>query len=201
MLVFWKENLVFLAVPKTGTAAIEGALAPHAAMVLRDPPQMKHAPLYRYGRFLQPMFQKAGGKNPETIAVIRHPVEWLSSWYRYRNRHSLVGHENSTRNVKFNAFVLEFCKDDPAPFANVGSQSAFVFDQQGKRETTHLFAYEHQPALIAFLEKRLDTTITLKQLNVSPTIPAVIDPEVEAHLRATKPLEFAAYDEAMLTSA
>ena len=38
MLVFWKENLVFLAVPKTGTTAIEGALAPRASMVLRDPP-------------------------------------------------------------------------------------------------------------------------------------------------------------------
>lgn len=45
MLVFWKENLVFLAVPKTGTTAIEGALALHAAMVLCEPPQIKHAPL------------------------------------------------------------------------------------------------------------------------------------------------------------
>ena len=117
------------------------------------------------------MFEKAGGKNPETIAVIRHPVECRSNWYRYRNRHSLVGHENSTRNVKLNEFVLEYCKDDPAAFAAVGSQSAFVFDHHGKRATTHLFAYDHQSALIAFLEQRLDTTITLKQLNVSPTIP------------------------------
>jgi hypothetical protein len=196
MLVFWKENLVFLAVPKTGTTAIEGALSPYAAMVLRDPPQIKHAPLYRYGRFLQPMFEKAGGKNPDTVAVIRHPVEWLSSWYRYRNRHSLVGQENSTRNIKFNDFVLEYCKPDPAPFAKVGSQAAYVFDQQGRRGTTHLFAYEHQPALIKFLENRLDRTITLKQLNVSPTIPADIDPHVVDHLRAAKPLEFAAYEEA-----
>ncbi|MEN9012252.1 MAG: hypothetical protein ABF241_09395 [Yoonia sp.] len=67
--------------------------------------------------------------------------------------------------------------------------------------TTHLFAYDNQPALIAFLEARLGTTITLKQLNVSPTIPAVIDLEVEATLRAAKPLEFAAYAEATLTSA
>ena len=100
------------------------------------------------------MFEKAGGKNPETIAVIRHPVEWLWSWYSYRNRHSLVGHENTTRNVKFNEFVLEYCKDNPAAFAAVGSQSAFVFDHHGKRATTQLFAYEHQPALIAFLEQR-----------------------------------------------
>ena len=201
MLVFWKENLVFLAVPKTGTTAIEGALSPKAAMVLRDPPQIKHAPLYRYGRFLQPMFEKAGGKNPETVAVIRHPVAWLSSWYRYRNRHALVGHPNSTRGVKFNEFVLEYCKDDPAAFAKVGSQAAYVFDKNGQRAVTHVFAYEHQPALIAFLERRLDTQIVLKQLNVSPTIPAEISPEVEAKLRAAKPLEFAAYEIAMSTCA
>ena len=83
ILVFWKENLVFFAVPKTGITAIEGALSPKATMVLREPSQIKHAPLYRYGRFLAPMFDKAGGKTPETVTVtvtvIRHPVEWLSS--------------------------------------------------------------------------------------------------------------------------
>ena len=50
MLVFWKERLVFLAVPKTGTTALEGALAPKAALVFRDPPILKHTPLYRYRR-------------------------------------------------------------------------------------------------------------------------------------------------------
>ena len=74
MLVLSTENLVFLAVSKTGTTAIEGALPPKAAMVLRDPPQIKQAPLYRYGRFLAPMFDKAGGKTPDTVAVIRHPL-------------------------------------------------------------------------------------------------------------------------------
>ena len=199
MLVFWKENLIFLAVPKTGTVAIEGALAPYASMVLREPPQIKHAPLYRYGRFLRPMFDKVGNKKLDTIAVIRNPVEWLSSWYRYRNRNFLVGHENSTRGVTFHDFVMEYCKDDPAPFAKIGSQAPYVFDKKGTRETTHLFAYEHQPALIAFLENRLDMSIKLKQLNVSPTIPAIITPAIKNKLRAEKPQEFAAYKEALLS--
>lgn len=103
--------------------------------------------------------------------------------------------------MKFNEFVLEYCEDKPAPFANVGSQASYVFDRNDNRAVTHLFAYEHQPALIDFLEKRLDTTITLKQLNVSPTIPAEISPEVEEHLRNCKPLEFAAYAEARSASA
>ena len=97
--------------------------------------------------------------------------------------------------------MLEYCKDAPTPFAKVGSQAAYVFDKHGKRETKHLFAYENQPALIAFLEQLLKTETTLKQLNVPPTIPAVNDSEVEAHLRAAKPEEFAAYAEAMSGSA
>ena len=51
MLVFWKQKLVFLSVPKTGTTAFQHALAPHADIVILDPPQLKHAPLYRYNRF------------------------------------------------------------------------------------------------------------------------------------------------------
>jgi len=71
MLVFWAEKLVFLAVPKTGTTAIEGALAPRASMVLRDPPQLKHSPVYRYKRFLQPLFAQGGGQDDmETFAMV-----------------------------------------------------------------------------------------------------------------------------------
>ena len=56
MLVFYKANLVFLSVPKTGTTAYEEALQPHADMVLLQPPELKHAPVYRYNRFVRPMF-------------------------------------------------------------------------------------------------------------------------------------------------
>lgn len=97
MLVFWSEKLVFLSVPKTGTTAIEKALAPKAAMVISNPPELKHAPVYRYNRFFRPMFEKAcGEENMETMAVMREPISWLGSWYRYRQRDFLKGKANST---------------------------------------------------------------------------------------------------------
>jgi len=46
MLVFSNEKLVFLSVPKTGTTAYEAALAPHAAIVVSNPPELKHAPVF-----------------------------------------------------------------------------------------------------------------------------------------------------------
>ena len=196
MLVFWKENLVFLAVPKTGTTAIEGALAPRAAMVLRDPPTIKHVPIYRYRRFLKPFFVQAGDRDPETMAVVRHPIDWLGSWYRYRARADLDGHPNSTRDISFDDFVLEYTKGKPAPFANVGSQAKFVCDGEGAVAVDHLFAYEDQPRLINFLETRLNTALTLPRLNVSPARATSLSPVAEARLREKRQAEFAVWEAA-----
>ena len=80
MLVFYKERLVFLSMPKTGSTAYQTALSPHADIIIADPPQLKHAPVYRYNRFFQPMFEKACKVEMETLALMREPISWLGSW-------------------------------------------------------------------------------------------------------------------------
>lgn len=194
MLVFWKENLVLLAVPKTGSTALEGALAPRASMVLRDPPHLKHAPCYRYKRFLKPFFVQAGGQKPELMAIVRNPVDWLSSWYRYRTRSDLIGHENSTKDVSFDEFVLEYCKGQPAPFANVGSQNKFLRINDGELGVQQLFRYEAQPTILGYLEQRLKMQITLKQKNVSPKMSLSLSADVEAKLRQKRAAEFEVWE-------
>ncbi len=196
MLVFWKERLVFLAVPKTGTTAIEGALAPRAALVMRDPPVIKHTPLYRYRRFIGPWFAAAGGPEMETMAVLRHPVDWLGSWYRYRSRGDVAGTPNSTRDISFDDFVLEYCKGKPAPVAAVGSQAKFIQDAEGGPGVTHLFRYEDQSRLIGFLEERLRLRLELPRLNVSPARDLQLSAEVEARLRDRRAAEFSAWEAA-----
>ena len=194
MLVFWKENLVLLAVPKTGSTALEGALAPRASMVLRDPPHLKHAPCYRYKRFLKPFFVQAGGQKPELMAVVRNPVDWLGSWYRYRTRSDLIGHDNSTHGVSFDDFVLEYCKGSPAPFANVGSQNKFLRINDGEIGVDHLFQYEQWDLVIGYLEERLEMTITLKQKNVSPVMELALSKQVEAKLLEKRAAEFEVWE-------
>ncbi len=196
MLVFWKERLVLLAVPKTGTTAIEGALAPRASLVLRDPPTIKHVPIYRYRRFLEPMFAQAGGTDFDTVAVIRHPVDWLSSWYRYRRRDDLKGHPNSTQGISFDDFVLEYTKGKPAAFAAVGSQAKFVQDPDGAVAVTHLFRYEDQSQLIDFLRDRLSVKLDLPRLNVSPRMDVTLSPDIADRFRQKCPAEFAVWDAA-----
>ncbi len=190
MLVFWKENLVLMSIPKTGSTALEGALAPRASLVLRDPPELKHAPCYRYKRFLKPLFKQVGGQNPELMAIVRNPIDWLGSWYRYRTRDDLIGHENSTRDISFDDFVLEYCKGSPAAFANVGSQNRFLRVNDGEIGAEYLFQYEQWDKVISYLEERLTMTITLKQKNVSPGIKLRLSGSVETKLREKRAEEF-----------
>ncbi len=197
MLVFWAEKLVFLAVPKTGTTAIEGALAPRASMVLRDPPQLKHSPVYRYRRFLQPLFAQGGGQpDMETFAIVRDPIDWLGSWYRYRMRDALIGHQNSTLGISFDDFVLEYSKGQSAPFAKVGSQAKFLTLGDKSIGVDHLFRYEAMPKAVAFLQDRLNVDeITLDRKNVSPQMALTLSKDVETRLRERCAEEFSVWEQ------
>ena len=78
--------------------------------LVRDPPEMKHAPVFRYNRFFRPMFEKFMGEDMTVLAVMREPIDWLGSWYRYRQRPFLDGHRTSTQGISFDEFVLAYLK-------------------------------------------------------------------------------------------
>ena len=195
MLVFWKQRLVFLSVPKTGTTAWEEALAPHAAIAVLAPPELKHAPLYRYNRFFRPMFEKACKTDDmETLAVMREPVSWLGSWYRFRRRPFMQGKPNATFDVSFDQFVSAYLDDNPPGFANVGSQATFLEPRPNGTAVDHLFRYENQDALLRFLEERLETKITLPRSNVSPEMSLTLSPDIARRLRKKRAAEFTLYE-------
>ncbi|MEP5155027.1 gamma-glutamyl kinase [Planktotalea sp.] len=183
MLVFWKEKIVLLAVPKTGTTAIENALANKASMIVSHPPELKHAPVYRYNRFFRPMFEKACNAQLETFAMMREPISWLGSWYRYRQRDFLDGKPNSTKGISFDDFVLAYMKGDKPAFANVGSQARFLEPRPNGTKVDHLFQYEDVAGWTGFLEERLDRKIDLDRLNVSANQPLELSKAVETRFK------------------
>ncbi len=194
MLVFHKERLAFLAVPKTGTTAYHAALASRADMVVSHPSGLKHASVYRYSRFFRPMFNKVGGAEMELLAVMREPVSWLGSWYRYRQRDDLRETDRSTHGISFDEFVLAYVKGDRPAFADVGSQASFLKTHPSGTAITHLFRYEELPRLNRFLEDRLGVEINLRRKNVSPEIELSLSPEVERIYRRKCEDEFSLYD-------
>lgn len=193
MLVFHKENLVFLAVPKTGTTAYHSALRDRADIVISDPPELKHAPVYRYNRFFRPMFEKVCGQDMETMAVMRDPIDWLGSWYRYRRRSFMKGKANSTLDITFDEFVNAYCKGDRPGFANVGSQAKFLEPRPNGTKVTHLFRYENRRRLDEFLHERLGLEIATRQENVSPEMALELDAKTERKMRNKCSEEFDLY--------
>ena len=194
MLVFSKAKLVLLCVPKTGTTAYQTALGPHAAMVVRDPPELKHAPVFRYNRFYRPALEKFIDAPLDVVAVMREPVDWLGSWYRYRRRPFTKGQRTSTHDVTFDEFIDAYTRGDKPPFANVGSQAKFLEPQKNGTAVTHLFRYEDQEGLRRFLQDRLAVTFETVQENASPDMPLDLSAETEAKLRRKCADEFALWD-------
>ncbi len=194
MLVFYKANLVFLSVPKTGTTAYEAALRPYADMAISEPPMLKHAPVYRYNRFVRPMYLKVCDTDLDVMAVMREPISWLGSWWRYRQRPFMAGKPNATHGISFDDFVLAYMKGNKPGFADVGSQARFLERQPNGTGVTHLFRYEDQPRLQAFLTERVGVTFELERHNVSPAMPAQLSQDVETRFRRKFDEEFALYD-------
>lgn len=194
MLAFFKERLVFLAVPKTGTTAYETALAARADMVITNPPELKHAPVYRYNRFFRPMFEKVCNTEMETLAVMREPISWLGSWYRYRRRPFMIGKTNSTHGISFDDFVRAYSKGNSPDFANVGSQAKFLEPRPNGTAVTHLFRYEQPDLLDAFLANRLGIDLWPPRENVSPEMTLTLSPEVEREYRRKCAADFALYE-------
>ncbi|MBO9410687.1 MULTISPECIES: sulfotransferase family 2 domain-containing protein [unclassified Ruegeria] len=196
MLVFYEERLAFLAVPKTGSTAYHSALKDRADLVVTGPPALKHAPVRRYDRFFQNIFRKMYDIDMEIMAVVREPIDWLGSWYKFRSRDERIGHPHSTRDMSFDDYVQAYMKSPRPEYADVGSQSQFFRTRSNGRGADHVFKYENQDKILDFLENRLDMKIALQRENVSPTRDLALSAETEQKFRKRHALEFECHEKA-----
>jgi len=195
MLVFWKQRLVILSTPKTGSTAIEAALESIASLSVTRPPEMKHTPAYRFQRFLRPYLQNtAGGDRFTAVALMREPVDWLGSWYRFRGRADLDGTDRSTRDMSFGDFAEAYMRDPRPPVADVGGQARFLSGMDGADlGVDRVFRYEAIDRFVEFLEERLDFAIELPRLNVSPAGPLDLTDDMRSRLREWLAPEYRIY--------
>ena len=192
MLIFTDKRLAFLAVPKTGTTAVEMALRRKADIVFSK--RRKHITATRFRNKIAPFLKDTFDLRVETVAVMRDPVDQIRSWYKYRKSERQKGKENSTDGMDFDAFVEAVIEKNPPPFADIGSQHGFLCNKRGQLLVHHLFAYEQQDAFLEFLSGRLGSGIELEQKNVSPDAEAVLSTSVLDRLRDARAAEFELYD-------
>lgn len=195
MLVFWKQRLVVLATPKTGSSSIEAALESLSALPVTRPPELKHTPAYRYQRFIRPYLRASAGGEFTAVALMREPMDWLGSWYRYRRREDVLSADRSTRDMDFATFVRGYMANPRPAFADVGGQAKFLSGMNdAPLGVDRLFRFEALEEFVEFLEEQLDFAIELPRVNVSPEGELTLPPGLEQDLRAHLAPEYALYN-------
>lgn len=181
MLIFWEHRLVFLATPKAGSTAIESALEPLAEVSVQRPAVLKHVDLDRFHQHVGPWLTAVAGAPFTTVALMREPVDWLRSWYRFKLRDDLEAPEHRMEGISFAGFARDYASDGGPKRLNVGTQAQFLTGAQGRVD--QIFRYERMDEFVEFLEDRLDCAISLPRVNVPPSVDVALTPAEEAALR------------------
>lgn len=178
MLIFWDQRLVFLATPKAGSTAIEVALESLASASLLRPDALKHTDIATYRRFVGPWLSAQTGADFTTVALMREPVDWLRSWYRFKLRDDHDDPRHAMDGINFSDFATRYAAGQ---HPEIGSQSAFLTD--GDHRVDCIFRYEDIASFVDFLETRLDCAIELPRINVPPSVDVHLPEPAEAQLR------------------
>jgi hypothetical protein len=169
-----RHGFVFLAIPKTGSTAIETAFREYAQIAPRGIPGIKHTKYTEFQRFLQPFLAAKGfpRNSYEVVCVFREPIDWLFSLWRYRSRERLADssspkHRRYTGRVSFEQFARAYMESDPPP----RRPAEFVRARGGQTGVDRVFRYDRYDLLVDFLCKKVGEKVEVGIKNVSPEQP------------------------------
>jgi hypothetical protein len=196
------KGFVFLATPKTASTSIEHAFRPHADVFMKNHP-FKHTRYAHFQRFLQPWLNSEGFPRGsyEVVCVVREPIDWLASWWRYRSREELAdpsrgNHPNYAGHLSFEQFVRAYM-DGEDQFAQVGRQAKFVRPRGGQAGVDRIFRYDRLNLLVAYLCEKVGGEVKIGTSNVSPKRSAYLSEECERELREFLAPEYRIYEGAI----
>lgn len=173
MLIFFDRRLVFLATPKAGSTAIEAALDSLANLAIARPEPLKHTSLAEFERHIRPWLEaKTGGAPFTTIALMREPLDWVRSWYRFRRRDDDDDPDHPMAGLDFEGFARACTMPDPPAHARIGRQVDYLLAPGARID--HIFRYEDMEHFTDFLEHRLGCIVNLPRLNVPPSVETTI---------------------------
>ena len=134
----------------------------------------KHTNYRTYKKHLEPyLIDKGEIAYFETICLVREPLSWLHSWYRFRSRLAAKdpkhpAHKNNTFGISFAKFLEAYISPCPPSFANVGCQFDFVKDDANNVGVDTLFQYEKIDEFCDYMSSKVGEHLKMQYRNVSP---------------------------------
>lgn len=202
MLALPVHGFVVLSAPKCASTALENALAPRAEIVLRHHPRLKHVNVRAFGRLVEPLLAAAGYDRPdyEVVTLFRDPVDWLHSWWRYRQGPRLrrpggpvdqrrarqglpPGSPRYTGDLPFAEFAAAYVEGRGREVGVRGRPVRFVLDRGGAIGVDRIFAYERSDVWQGWFRDRVGADLEFPSSNRSRVrAPLELDDELRARL-------------------
>lgn len=158
-------DFTFLCMPKCASTSIEKALNPYSQLSTSQHPKLKHTNYKKYAKFIKPFVDK---NEIEVVCLMREPISWLHSWYRYRGRPEIKNSQNYCGNMTFDEWIIEYLSDKTTPRTNVGVQNTFFKDRNGHVGVNKVFKFENLDDIKKFFEKKIGKSLNIPTLNKSP---------------------------------
>lgn len=184
MIISSTHGFVFICMPKCASTSTEAILGPYADIMTGKSPEYKHLSYKKYEKHFEPLVRaklKGDGEAPEIVTLFREPVDWLYSWYRYRQRDSLQhgpGRAKSTVNMSFEEFARQYVSGSPSLPARVGRQINMVKDKHGNIGKITIFRYENYDAFLDHMSAKLGKRLKARVLNKSPSLAKAAPPDL-----------------------
>lgn len=179
MRVSTKYGFTFLCMPKCASTSIEWALDPYSQLNTNQDIELKHTNYRRYSKFIKPYVNK----KLEIVCVMREPVSWMYSWYKYRKRDDIKDKNKSTANISFNEFCEAFLSKNRPAYAKIRTQFNFLKDNTGQKGEIKIFKYENLEEIKKYFEEKIGKKLKIPVLNISPKVDYDLDPKIEKRLK------------------
>ncbi|MDA7737876.1 sulfotransferase family 2 domain-containing protein [bacterium] len=201
MQISTEHGLAFLCMAKCASTAIESAITDYCNIKFSGRTSIKHINAQVFNDHILAAHKKlVRSSHIESVCMIRDPLDWIESWYRYRSRNQLMSpkspqHAKYTGNVSYNEFLLEYMsKGKRKPFAQLSTQYNFLSLASGRIGLDRIIPFDNFKLLNQFFSEKFGHEIEITLKNTSPRIPISLDSDVEEKLRQYLAKDIAVYD-------
>jgi hypothetical protein len=185
--------------PKAASTSVEAALKEHCDIVFSGHPKVKHIDAQTYSSNIRPLLPHP--KRIESFCLIRSPLEWLESWYRYRSRKELMApespnHKNYTGHLSYDEFVTAYLSEATIrpTFARLQNQYKFVQLRNGAIGVDRIFCMDRLDLVSEYLSHKIGRDVSIDFKNRSPKRISVLDPKIKKKLKEHLVKDIALYE-------
>ena len=187
MLISIEHGFTFLCVPKSASTSIQSAIRGYCDIIFSGHPKVKHVDAQTYSDNILPLLPSP--KKIESFCVMRPPLEWLESWYRYRSRNELMSpehpnHKNYTGNVSYNEFVKAYLSKGIQPhYARLASQYRFMQLINGEIGVDRIFTIDRMDLVSQYLSNKVGEKVFIDFENRSSPKSIELDQTLKKNLQ------------------